>query len=288
VPAPSAIGPAYRRQLLRAQAGLQRVPGSGHALTMLKRDRRSGGALLAGALAFRLFAVMLPAALLLTVVLGYASTLDSTTPKKTGDAVGIAGTTMESIAQASRLSATSRWLLVVFAVGSLLFAAFGAAKAIHAAHSLAWTGQVERLPKPLPSALLLIVAVAVTGIVWAVVSKLRSESRLIGLAAAIAAVVPFTLVWLAVSTRLPHDSAPWRALLPGALLVGVGLEVIEIVTLLFLSDKLQSASATYGPLGAAFSILGWLFLVSRVIVASAMLNAVLWARREALSSPSPT
>jgi uncharacterized BrkB/YihY/UPF0761 family membrane protein len=94
------------------------------------------------------------------------------------------------------------------------------------------------------------------------------------------------VVWLFVSTRLPHADAPWRALLPGAVLVGVGFEVVQVGTVLFIAGKVERASATYGPLGAAFAILLWLFLISRVIVASAMLNAVLWSRRDA-RSPGP-
>jgi hypothetical protein len=44
------------------------------------------------------------------------------------------------------------------------------------------------------------------------------------------------------------------------------------------------SSETYGSLGVAFTILLWLFIVSRVIVASAMLNAALAHGRR----PTPT
>lgn len=284
---PAAAEPAYRRQLRRAQERLEQVPGSGHALTTLRRDRRAGGALLAGALAFRLFAVLLPMVLLVAVGLGYAATLDRTAPAEAGKAVGIGQAALDSVAQASRLSASSRWLLAAFGVFALLYAAVGAAKAVHAVHSLAWEGAVERSPNPLTSALMLIGTVLAAGAVWAVVARARADlGRGVGLVFAIAAVVPFGALWLLVSRRLPHGGAPWRALLPGAALVGIGLEVVQIVTVLFIAGKVQRASATYGPLGAAFAILLWLFLISRVIVASAMLNAVLWSRRDA-RSPTP-
>ena len=51
----------------RLEARLRAVPASRPAFEALARDRRLGGPLLAGALAFRLFAVLLPLALLAAV-----------------------------------------------------------------------------------------------------------------------------------------------------------------------------------------------------------------------------
>ena len=49
--------------------------------------------------------------------------------------------------------------------------------------------------------------------------------------------------------------------------------------MLFIAGRIERASETYGSLGVAFTILFWLFVVSRVIVASAMLNAALATER---------
>jgi len=65
----------------------------------------------------------------------------------------------------------------------------------------------------------------------------------------------------------------------GALLVAVGLQVVHLGTVLVAAKQIQRASDTYGPLGAAFTILVWLFVISRVIIASAMLGAALWQRQ---------
>jgi uncharacterized BrkB/YihY/UPF0761 family membrane protein len=278
---PASADAGYRRHLRRARGYAERLPGSQHALTTLHRDRRAGGGLLAGALAFRLFAVLLPMALLLAVGLGYASTLDRASSKTAGEAVGIADATMESIAQASKLSATSRWLLAASATFALLYAAASAAKAAQAAHSLAWKGYVDDSRRPLASALALIAAIVAIGVIWGLVGRARATlGPAPGLLVILVAAVPFAAVWLAVSCCLPHGDAPWRALLPGAVLMGVGLEVIQVATVLFIAGKVERASSTYGPLGAAFTILAWLFIISRVVVASAMLNAVLWSRHQ--------
>lgn len=76
-PEPSRVARARERALAIAP----RAPGYEHALGALRHDQRHGGGLLAGALAFRLFGALLPLALLIAVLLGYATTLDRTAPK---------------------------------------------------------------------------------------------------------------------------------------------------------------------------------------------------------------
>ena len=75
--------------------------------------------------------------------------------------------------------------------------------------------------------------------------------------------------------------------IPGAILVAVGIQVVHLATALFIGAKVARASATYGSLGVAFTVLAWLYILSRIIVASAMLNAARWERR-AQRPPHPT
>ena len=89
------------------------------------------------------------------------------------------------------------------------------------------------------------------------------------------AIVAFAAIWLLLEWLLPHGDAHWRELLPGALLVAVGVQLIHLGTVLFVAGRIERSSETYGSLGVAFTMLFWLFVVSRVIVASAMLNAAL-------------
>jgi len=262
----------------RALEFAPRAPGYHHALRALRHDQRHGGGLLAGALAFRLFGALLPLALLSAVLLGYAQTVDDASTKEAGKAVGIAPAVLSSVAESSRLSGGTRWTVALFALIALVWSAMSAARAIRAAYSVAWSGGVTRVARPLPAALVLIAAIfgiiaVVAGARWA-----RSELGPTGVLIASAAVVPYFAIWLGVSYLLPHADAPLKALIPGALLVGLGMEVIHVGTVLFVAGRIEHASATYGSFGAAFTLLVWLYVVSRVIVASAMLNASLWRR----------
>ena len=85
-------------------------------------------------------------------------------------------------------------------------------------------------------------------------------------------------VWLGLSLLLPHADATWRALLPGAALFAIGHAALEVATVYYFAPKLTRAPALYGSLGTAATLLLWLFLISRIIVASGFLNAALWRR----------
>jgi membrane protein len=263
----------------RALALAPRAPGYEHAIGALRHDQRHGGGLLAGALAFRLFGALLPLALLVAVILGYATTLDRSTPKQAGEAIGIGPTVLESIAESAKLSSGTRWSVCIFAVLALLLSANSAARAIRAVHSLAWEGRVGRFRRPLPAALVLLAAMAAIALVIAVAGRARAEFGVLGLLFSVVAFIAFVAIWLVVARLLPHGDADWAALLPGAVVFALGIQVIHLGTVLLIAEKIQRASETYGSLGVAFTLLFWLFVISRVIVASAMLNAALAERR---------
>ena len=81
--------------------------------------------------------------------------------------------------------------------------------------------------------------------------------------------------------RLPSEDVPWTAFLPGAIVVGLGLEALYVFTVFYLQIKLANASELYGALGLATTTLFFFFLVGRGVVWGAELNAVTWdVRRE--------
>jgi len=273
--------PASRivRARARAEEIAPRVPGFHHALRALHHDHRNGGGLLAGALAFRLFGALLPLALLITVILGYATSVDPDAGKEAGEAVGLGPTLLDEMGQSAKLSSGTRWSVAIFAVAALVWSAMSAARAIRAVHSLAWEGRVGKLRRPVPAALALLAAIAAFAIVIAAAGKARAELGLGGLLITIVAMVAFAAIWLALEWLLPHGQADWRALVPGALLVALGVQVIHLGTVLFIAGRIERSSETYGSLGVAFTLLFWLFVISRVIVASAMLNSALAMER---------
>jgi uncharacterized BrkB/YihY/UPF0761 family membrane protein len=276
--------PPGRRE--RLEGRLRGTPALDPVLSGLARDRALGGSLLAGALAFRLFGVLLPLALLVAVSLGYAAAADSTAPSEIGDSIGIGEAALSSVAESSKLASDKAWAVGIFAVFALIYASVKAVRAVHAVHCLAWKGRVEPIAHPLRGGLGMVAAVIAIGLVWAAVGRARAEIGDGALAIALLAVIPFFAVWLLASMRLPHGDAPPRALVPGALLVAAGLETIQLGTTLVVAKQVERASATYGSLGVAFAILIWLFVVSRILVGSAMLNAARYESRPRAADPA--
>jgi len=264
-----------------------RAPGYPYAMVVLSRDRRHGGGLLAGALAFRLFGALLPLALLVAVLLGYAATVDRAAAEEAGRATGISQALLASVAESSKLNGGTRWVVGLTAVIALLWAANSAARAIRAVHSIAWHGSVGRYRRPLPAALGLLAVVAACALVFGVAGRARAEYGVVGLLITVASFGAFFAVWLAAERLLPHGEAPWRALVPGAALFAVGVQLVHLVTALFIAGRVERASETYGSLGVAFTLLLWLYVISRVIVASAMLNAALWEQRGEAGAAQP-
>jgi uncharacterized BrkB/YihY/UPF0761 family membrane protein len=67
-------------------------------------------------------------------------------------------------------------------------------------------------------------------------------------------------------------------MLPGALVFGLTLAGMEAVTELYLPDRFSRASALYGSVGVTIVILGWFFILGRVMVLAMTLNAVVYER----------
>jgi uncharacterized BrkB/YihY/UPF0761 family membrane protein len=217
------------------------------------------------------------------VALGYAATVERTTPDTVGEATGISEALLASVAESSKLSAGTRWVVAASALVALLWTATSAARAIRAVHSIAWLARVERVGRPLRAGLLLLATIAAFALVFGVAGRARAQLGVAGLTVSIA----FFAIWLGVASLLPHGRAPLSALIPRAIVFAAGVQLVHLATVLFIAGRVDRASATYGSLGVAFTVLLWLYVASRVIVASAMLNAALW-EQSAAGPPRPT
>ena len=82
-------------------------------------------------------------------------------------------------------------------------------------------------------------------------------------------------VGLAVSVQLPHREVRWPALVPGAVLFGIGLLLVNVFNVYVTTRLVEGRADTYGALGIATALLLSLVIVGRLIVVSAELNALL-------------
>ena len=80
---------------------------------------------------------------------------------------------------------------------------------------------------------------------------------------------------------------------PGALLVGVGFEAMRLFTIIYVSRSFESKSETYGAIGGSLALLLWAYVLGRIIIGSAVINAAYWQHHHGplgpgLVGPAPT
>jgi uncharacterized BrkB/YihY/UPF0761 family membrane protein len=276
----------------RAQDYLARLDGERprHAsvevgFRMLVRDRQIAGGVLGGGLAYRLFFWALALAVLVCGGLGIAAASGDNINTAVKDA-GLTTAVAASISSAAEQSESGRWWLLTVGLFSVVWFSWSMLRAFRLVHAAAW--QIP--PPPLrnaPRALACVLAVPLVLVAFVIMSGwVRSHSDFAaGLAATLAVGAVFAVVWLVVSGWLPSAEVPWTAFIPGAVGLGIGLEALHLFTVYFLANRLAGASALYGALGLAATMLFYLFLVGRGVIWAAELCAVVWAVRNERAGP---
>jgi uncharacterized BrkB/YihY/UPF0761 family membrane protein len=153
-------------------------------------------------------------------------------------------------------------------------------KALWTTHQLAWRLPVRAMRGSAKTAAWFLVGIVVFLFATSLANRARDALPFPGgLIVAVLVVFVYGGGWLAPSLTMPHRDAPWTALIPGAVLFGGAMQVLHLITVPYFVNKVSHASETYGALGAAVGLLAWLYLLGRMAVASAVLNATLWERK---------
>jgi uncharacterized BrkB/YihY/UPF0761 family membrane protein len=268
-----------RTRLMRArvEAARRRHASLDLGFAVAERDAAIGGGLLAGALAYRIFVLLLPVALLFVSGIGlYASAADKS-PGKVAEDAGLQGLVASQVA--STASGGARGVVFILMVPAVLYALAKLYRALAITHAIAWHGSgrgVRLAPRgvgALGGALLAnLVAAEIVG--W-----IRRQSEVGGATSLLVYLVLVGGAWLVVSLELPRRETRWIDLLPGAFLVGGGFLLVNVFNVYVTTRLVEDHADTYGVLGIAAALLFSLVLVGRLIVVSAELNAALDERR---------
>jgi uncharacterized BrkB/YihY/UPF0761 family membrane protein len=270
---------ALRTEVVRRSDELQqRVPVARDAFAAYEHDRRVGGEIMAGAIAFRTFIFLLPYTLVVVATLGIVADWSDESAEEVTDELGVGGIAAKSVVESARLDSGGRWIALGLGLFALYFASVALARSMRIAHALAWQETVAPMRKAWRGALVLVGTVTALLGIFAVVSRIRERSPGIGVGSLLAMVFAFAAAWLGLSILLPHRTAPWTALLPGVAVFAIGVEVLHVSSVLYFSPKISSSSKLYGPIGAAIGILLWAYFFGRLTVASAVFNATMWQR----------
>jgi len=270
---------ANQQQLAqRAQTERGRHRSVDAVFEMVERDGDVGGGIIAGAIAYRLFIWLLPLALVAVAGLGFAADAASKSPEEAGESLGIEGLISSSIMNAAE--SPKRWYALLIGIPALLWTTRSLLRVLISANRLVWRDVRAAAPKPTPIATLRLLLLLLSfGAVTTLGSALRSWSPWPGLIATLATVAAYAGLWLLISLQLPHRGVDWVELVPGALVCGLGAEVLNVVVAYVITPWALAKQGTYGALGIAAALLFGLYLISRVVVGAAIVDATLWERR---------
>ena len=254
-----------------------------------ERDAEVGGGILAGAVAFRVFLFIVPFVFFFVVAFGLAVDATGTSVTSAADKAGIAGLLATTIKNVGDQSVWSRLTILGISGFALVLGARNLVKVLTVIHVLIWRLPRVRVRRQARAVGLLILSVLGALVLAQLVSKLQDRSFPAWVfATSLFMLIPAGL-WLVASLRLfPHPpEVGWRDLVPGALLVGVGIEALHIFTVVYIAHSFERKSETYGAIGGSLSLLLWAYVAGRILAASPVLNAVVWRRTHANQLPPP-
>jgi len=249
------------------------------ALETLQADRRMVGSVMAAGVAFRLFLMILPLALLTAALFGFESSTVAGSPGHVASQYGITRALAQTIQSSAREARQGQWILLGTGLVLLLWTGNGVVQALNGAFRVAWNLERRGRSSPLKAIIVVGSLVLAVGATTATAS-IGAGSAALELPITAGLAMGYAIDWYVISWALPHASASWRSLVPGSVLMAVGFSALHLATVLFLADRVARASQLYGSLGFVSTLMLWLFLSGRIMVGSAQLNAALWRRRE--------
>lgn len=262
----------------------QRQPLYGIPLTCLATYAARQGMLLASAIAFRLFFWVLPVVLLGVSLLSGLGR--SEVDVAVTEATGISGAARAEVLQALSQGGRSWWVLAIISLFGVLWTTMLLRRALVLVNAHLWGATFIRArPRQL-----IVSALFFIGLVAILAFGARAVAHLDGLflggflVTLVAQAAIAGACWLAVMWQLPDRRSHWTDLVPGAVLFGVGLALMHLVSRVYLPARFEHSSALYGSLGIAAAILVWLLLFGQLVVWSAVVNAVWFDFRTARSS----
>jgi uncharacterized BrkB/YihY/UPF0761 family membrane protein len=248
------------------------------AFEAVERDAQTGGGVLAAAVAFRLFMFLVPYAFVMVTGFGLASSAAGQDPGDAARSAGIGGLLASAVASTSTLSLWNRLVALVVGGFALALTARTLVRVLWIVHRLIWRVETSRKPTPW-APLILIGFVTVLFGVADLAAWLGSQSFGFRVLAVLLTIVIAGAAWYLASWWLPREDCEWTALLPGALVVGLGVGVLHLLTLTYVVHVVSRKSDLYGAIGIALALLLWTYFAGRLLTAAIAATASLWKHR---------
>src|SRR5215471_448209 len=281
--------PDVQRALHRIDEFQQRHRPLAFVYGVIKKFGDDNGGSLGALLTFYGFLSLFPLLLVLVTVLGYVL---HDNPSLQRDIVNSAVADLPIIGDQIRKSVTSvRGNGIGLFVGILVtfYGGLGVANSAQDAMNRVWAVPISVRPGFIPRlvrsvALIGILTLAILG--TTVLSRAGAGNANMSLGVRCVAWLgglAFNVFLFALSFRvLTARKLTWNDVMPGAIIAGVGWEILQSIATLFISHSLKGMSQTYGLFAVVIGLLLWIFLQARVVLYAAEVNIVrverLWPR----------
>ncbi len=255
------------------------------AFEAVERDAQTGGGVLAAAVAFRLFMFLVPYAFVMVTGFGLASSAAGQDPGDAARSAGIGGLLANAVSSTSTLSPWNRLVALVVGGVALALTARTLVGVLSIVHRLIWRVESSRKPTPWAPLILIGFVTVLFGVVD-LAAWLGSHSFAFRVLAVLLTIVISGAAWYLASWWLPREDCEWTALLPGAIIVGLGVGVLHLLTLTYVVHVVTRKSSLYGAIGIALALLLWTYFAGRLLTAAIAANASLWKHRRVAADAS--
>jgi uncharacterized BrkB/YihY/UPF0761 family membrane protein len=259
------------------------------AFRSYEQDTHVAGAILAGAVAFRVFLFVVPLVFFIVAAAGFVAEALGRSAPDVLESARVTGLLAGTITDIGSQSLWTRLSILGVSAFALLTGTRSLIKVLTIVHQLVWIlprtrprNQTKLVGGTILAVLLGLVLVQVLSLV----EDVSFAAWLVGTVLYMA--VPAGL-WLFASWKVfPHpEGTTWQDFLPGAILVGIGVEALHVFTVVWISRSFESKSEAFGAIGGSLSILLWSYVMGRIMAAAPVLNAAAWRRTHVEPVPAP-
>jgi membrane protein len=266
---------------------------AGFPLAVLYKYADDQGGYLAALITYYGFLSLFPLLLLLVTILGFALHGDPDLQAKLLDSALVQFPLFGSQLRESVHARAGSGLGLVVGIVGTLYGCLGAAQAIQNALNRAWAVPRNSRPNPIVSRLrsLLLIVVLGTGVlVTTALSGLTTGAGAFGAtvdtglqigAIGLAMLANIGLFMLAFRVLTARE-IPTRHLRLGAVVAGIGWQLVQLLGTYFVSHALKGSREAYGVFGLVLGLIAWIYLLSLVTVLAVEINVVaqrrLWPR----------
>lgn len=183
------------------------------ALETMQADRHMAGSVMAAGVAFRLFLMILPVALLIAAIVGFAQGEVSRSPGVVAGQYGLTFAIAQIIASSARQASGGRWILLATGVALLLWTGNGVVQALSSAFRVAWN--IERAQTSPLKGLIVIAGLVLAVTATAATAAIGAGSPALELPITAGLAVGYAGIWLVIPSSFRMSHAPGRRWFPG-------------------------------------------------------------------------